>query len=105
LKGSDRNLIEVLSRQFPEGSEEIHEKLQSGYPVSRPGFESITFQIRQDLCHYIRLLVRVAINVVQEIVDCFKILSSRLRNPTIILRVAGLLVEKSNPGILKYKAY
>jgi hypothetical protein len=42
LEGSRHGFIEVLSRHLPREIEENHEKLQSGYPVSRPRFEQTT---------------------------------------------------------------
>jgi hypothetical protein len=39
LEGNRRGLVEALSRNLPRGAAENHEKLQSGYQVSRPTFE------------------------------------------------------------------
>jgi hypothetical protein len=39
LKGSDYSLIEALSWNVFGGTEESHEKAQSGWPVTRTRFE------------------------------------------------------------------
>jgi hypothetical protein len=42
LEGSGRSLTDTLSRNFPGGNVENHEKSQSEQLVSRPRFESST---------------------------------------------------------------
>jgi len=41
-----RGLIHVLSRRFPGGTEEKHDKQQSGQPVSWSSFKSGIFRIQ-----------------------------------------------------------
>jgi hypothetical protein len=43
--GNSRRLIEVLAQNLPGGIEEIHEKPQSGYPISELRSELSTSQI------------------------------------------------------------
>lgn len=45
LEGSDRSLIEILSRNSPRGTEENNENPQSGQQVSTSRFESKTSRI------------------------------------------------------------
>jgi hypothetical protein len=46
LEGSSRDLIGVLSRHLPDGTEENHERSQFGLPLSRPRFEQAPSEYR-----------------------------------------------------------
>jgi hypothetical protein len=48
LEGTGRCLIEVLFLHMLERTEERHKKSQSGYPVSRLGFEPNTSIVPRD---------------------------------------------------------
>jgi hypothetical protein len=39
LKGSDRDLTQVLSRYWPEGTEENNERSQNEQPIPQPKFD------------------------------------------------------------------
>jgi hypothetical protein len=45
LEKSGRNLVKVLSRHVPGGTEENNEKPHWGYPVWRPRFEPSTSRV------------------------------------------------------------